>query len=51
MRRIRMDVDVVVTDTNSHVIDDLSLAYRELWALGNRTMSWHEEHTDEDKIQ
>lgn len=40
-----MDVDVVVTDTNSHIIDDLSLAYRELWSLGNRTMSWREDES------
>lgn len=26
-------------------------AYRTLWELGCRTMSWHEEYMDENKIQ
>lgn len=49
MRRIRMDVDIVVTDSNAYQIDRLLDAYRALWGLGCRTMSWHEEYTDEDR--
>lgn len=51
MRRIRMEVDIVVTDFNTYQVDRLRDAYRTLWGLGCRTMSWHEEYTDEDKIQ
>lgn len=48
MRRIRMDVDIVVTDSNTFVVNRLLSAYRALYGLGCRTMSWHEEYTDED---
>lgn len=44
-----MDVDIVETESNAYQIARLMDAYRVLWGMGCRTMSWHEEYTDEDR--
>lgn len=44
-----MDVDIVETTSNAYVVSRLLDAYHALYGLGCRTMSWHEEYTDEDR--